>query len=82
MKTIPSRRFPQKACCKAKAPQLHRSSVMQSGPALASAGPDWKHFCGAPLRGVCRNFRGGASSLNDRNHEWCERAKAIGVMSS
>jgi len=22
------------------------------GPALASAGPDWKFFCGAPLSGV------------------------------
>jgi len=26
-----------------------------AGPALASAGPDWKHFCGAPLNGLCRN---------------------------
>jgi len=23
-----------------------------AGPALASAGPDLKHFCGAPLNGV------------------------------
>jgi len=41
--------------------------VCVPGPALASAGPDWKHFCGAPLSGVCRNFRGGVSSHNDRN---------------
>jgi len=27
-----------------------------AGPALASAGPNWKQFCGAPLSGVCRNF--------------------------
>jgi len=25
-----------------------------SSPVLASALPDWKHFCGAPLSGVCR----------------------------
>jgi len=25
----------------------------QPGPALASARPDWKHFCGSPLSGVC-----------------------------
>ena len=35
---------------------------LRSGPALASAGPDLKHFCGAPWRSVvCRNFWGGAS---------------------
>jgi len=27
-----------------------------SGPALASAGPDWKHFCGAPLNSACKIF--------------------------
>ena len=27
----------------------------RTGLALASAGPDWKHFFGAPLRGVYRN---------------------------
>jgi len=44
---------------------------MWTGPALASAGADWKHFCGAPLGGVCRNFWGGASSRTQRNHESC-----------
>jgi len=38
-----------------------------AGPALASAGPDWKHFCGAPLSDVCRNFWRGVSSHNDTN---------------
>jgi len=33
-------------------------NTTQPGPALASAGPDWKHFCGAPFSGVCRNFEG------------------------
>ena len=27
--------------------------MKRPGPALASAGPDWKHFCGAPLSGAC-----------------------------
>ena len=31
------------------------AETQQAGPALARAGPDWKHFCGAPLRGVCIN---------------------------
>jgi len=43
--------------------------------ALASAGPDWKQFFGAPLSGVSRNFWWGASSHNHRNHERCERAR-------
>jgi len=34
------------------------------GPVLASAGPDWKLFCRAPLSGVCRNFWEEASSDN------------------
>jgi len=46
-----------------------------TGPALASAGPDWKYFCGAPLSGVCRHFWGGASSNIHSNHEWCERMR-------
>jgi len=29
---------------------------LDAGPALASAGPDWKHFCGAPVSGVYMNF--------------------------
>ena len=29
------------------------------GPALASAGPDWKHFCRAPHSGMSRNFEEG-----------------------
>jgi len=33
-----------------------RTLVPQSGPTLASVRPDWKHFCGAPFSGVCRNF--------------------------
>jgi len=41
---------------------------------LKSAGPDWKHFGGAPLSGVCKNFWV-ASSYKHRNHEWCERAR-------
>ena len=48
---------------------------MRPGPVLASAEPDWKHFCGAPLSGVSRNFWRGASSHDHRNHEWCERAR-------
>jgi len=52
---------------------------MQPGPALASAGPDWKHFCGAPFSGLWRIFWGGASN-NDKNHEWYERARPEGVM--
>jgi len=35
---------------------VDRSGDTRAGPALASAGPDWKHFCGAPLSGVCRTF--------------------------
>jgi len=31
--------------------------IVATGPDLASAGPDWWHFCGAPLSGVCRNLR-------------------------
>jgi len=31
-----------------------------SGPAFESAGPDWKHFRGAPFNGACRNFWGGS----------------------
>ena len=38
------------------------------GPALESAGPDWKHFCGAPFSGKCRNFLE-LSSHNGKNHE-------------
>jgi len=30
-----------------------------AGPALVSVGPDWKHFCGAPLNGLCRIFSRG-----------------------
>jgi len=30
-----------------------------TGPALASAGPDWKYFRGTPLSGMCRHFLGG-----------------------
>jgi len=61
-------------------PNLHSnnnllSSELYTGPALASAGPDWKQFCGTPLSGVSRNFWGGASSHNRRNHERCERAR-------
>jgi len=29
---------------------------LEAGPVLASAGADWKHFCGAPLSSVCRSF--------------------------
>ena len=48
-----------------------------AGPALASAGPDWKHFCGAPLSGLCRNFLGEHRvSHNHRNNELCERARS------
>ena len=47
------------------------------GPALASAGPDWKQFCGAPLSGGYRNFWG-ASSHNDR-YRWCERGDPKGT---
>jgi len=28
----------------------------KSGPALSRAVSDWKHFCGAPLNGLCRNI--------------------------
>jgi len=32
---------------------LHCSThTLAAGPALTSAGPDLKHFCGAPLSGV------------------------------
>jgi len=48
---------------------------MWTGPVLASAGPDWKHFCGAPLSDVCRNFWRGVSSHNDINR-WCERGRS------
>ena len=48
---------------------------MWTGPVLASAGPDWKHFCGAPLSDVCRNFWKGVSSHNDINR-WCERGRS------
>jgi len=44
------------------------------GPALADAGLNWKHFCGALLSGVCRNFWG-ASRHNERNW-WYERARS------
>ena len=54
--------------------KLHSHHYPGSGLALASAGPDWKHFCGALLSGVCRNFWGETSSHNDRN-QWCERAR-------
>jgi len=40
-----------------------------AGPALASAGPKWKHFSGAPFSGVCRNVWGGSSCHNGRNYE-------------
>jgi len=46
------------------------------GPALTSAGPDWKPFCGTPFSGMCRNVWGGSSSNNDRNHEWWENSEA------
>jgi len=54
--------------------KLHSHHYPGSGPALASAGPDWKHFWGALLSGVCRNFWGETSSHNDRNQR-CERAR-------
>ena len=34
------------------------TQCLKAGSALASAGPDWKYFCGAPLTGVCRNISG------------------------
>ena len=46
----------------------------RAGPALASAGPDLKHFCGAPLSGV-EKFLRGASRHNDRNR-WCYEGEA------
>jgi len=33
--------------------------MLYAGPASASAGPDWKHFCGTPLSGVCKYFEEG-----------------------
>jgi len=48
---------------------------LNAGPALASAGPDWKQFGGAPHSVVCRNFWRGLSSHKHRNHEWCERTR-------
>jgi len=50
------------------------SSRAGAGPTLASAGPDWRHFFGAPLSCVFRNFWGVKSSHNDRN-QWCEYAR-------
>jgi len=32
------------------------NETLGAGPALASPGPDWMHFCGAPFSGVCRHF--------------------------
>jgi len=40
---------------------------------LASAGPDWKHFCGAHSV-VCRTLWGCASSHNDKNR-WCQKGE-------
>jgi len=31
----------------------------KSGPTSASARPDWRHFFGAPISGMRRNFLGG-----------------------
>jgi len=42
--------------------------LSDAGPALAIAGPDWKHFCAAPLNGLlCRKFLKRASINNYRN---------------
>jgi len=38
---------------KISTPRVFTGCIQSTGPALASAGPDWKHFCGTPLRGVC-----------------------------
>jgi len=40
-----------------RVPRNSEIGSLQAGPALASAGPDWKHFCGDPLRDVCINLR-------------------------
>jgi len=55
-----------------------------TGPALASVGPDMKHFAGPHsaacakvmeeghqiiMIGVCKSYGGGSSNHNDRNHE-------------
>ena len=50
-------------------PCMHRV-ILYTGPALARAGPDWKHFCGAPTLWRLRKFLRWASSHNDRNR-WC-----------
>jgi len=33
--------------------------LFKIGAALAGVGPNWKHFCGALVSGVCRHFDGG-----------------------
>jgi len=35
---------------------LKKSATAGRAGLRASAGLDWKHFCGAPLSGVCKNF--------------------------
>jgi len=44
-----------------------------TGPSLASAEPDWKHFCVPSFSGVCKNVWGMASSHNHKNHELCKK---------
>jgi len=35
----------------------YSNCIHLSGPALASAGPDWKHFCKEQVNGAYRNIK-------------------------
>ena len=47
-------------------------------PPFARAGPGYKHFCGAPLSDVCRNFWGDESSHDDRHRLCLKKQPSLG----